>query len=534
MHATKALLTPLTLSLLIGCAPAVRGEEVPSDTVRFEIVHDTNPGESVFLLGDIDELGAGEVPGSIKLAPTWDGQSLRWSADVAIPQGRNFTYRYLRRDDSLGAWSDAANGVDISAPEGGATGDPIPARRKLTVFAMAASDPQDMMFYTPEGPVVRPFLPVPGRSDLVYAVLPDQANGWGIEATVLGAEIDTPLHTVLRRYGPLHNYDADPAGVPVSRVYTHVLATSTVPSTRTIDNVTGRGVQVYVPRGYAAETSRRYPVLYMHDGQNCFFGGGPYGSWHAEEVADDLIRAARMRECIIVAVDNSEQRFAEYVPEWGNYVVNNDDYNSFLVNELKPWVDNHYRTLIGPENTGIIGSSLGGIASLVLGLEYSDTFGLVGAMSPSLWAGSTAARVENGELPNHVRLYMDAGDIDDGGDAAVALRDALILQGRVLRDDLYFQIGFGHRHNEFAWNARLPDFLLHQFPITAEANALESLFHCEGDLDGDGETSQTDLGLLLTAYEQSGGGDVDGDGDTDQSDLGLLLAAFGCVDPTLP
>ncbi|MFG0251272.1 MAG: alpha/beta hydrolase-fold protein [Phycisphaerales bacterium JB038] len=531
MQLTKALLTPLTLCLVTGCAPAVRGEEAPSEVVHFEIVYETSLGTSVFLLGDIEELGAGAVPGSLKLAPTWDGQSLRWTADIDIPQGRTFTYRYLLRDDSLGAWSDPDNGVQIGEPEAGATRDPEPATRSLTVFALAAEDPRDIIFETPDGPVAQPFLPAPGRPDLVYAMLPEQPNGRGIEATLLGEAIDTPLHTVLRRYGPLYNYDPEPAALPVSRVYEHVLETDTVPATRTVDNVTGRGFQVYVPRGYEVETDRRYPVLYMHDGQNCFFEGGPFGSWRAEEVADRALNAAEVREFIIVAVDNSEYRVYEYVPEWSNYIVNNDDYNHFLVDELKPWVDSHYRTLTGPQDTGVIGSSLGGIASLVLGLDYSDTFGLVGAMSPSLWAGSTAARVETGELPASVRLYMDAGDTDDGGDAAVALRDALMLGGRVLGDDFWFQIGFGHQHNEVAWNARLPDFLRFQFPITEEENALEALIGCAGDLDGDGETGQSDLGLLLTAYEQGAGGDVDGDGDTDQSDLGLLLAAFGCVDP---
>ncbi len=522
------------LSLVFGCASCVRGEGVPSDIVHFQSAHQTSPGQSIFLLGDIDELGGGDITRSLKLAPSWDGRQVLWSTKVAIPQGSDFIYRFYLRSDGLADWSDPGNGEAVSDPAAGSTSEPQPALRSLAVFALVAEDPQEVIFHTADGPVARPFAPVPGRADLVYALLPDQPNGRGTRATLLGAEIETPLHTILRRFGPIYNYDPDPAGLPLSRVYEHALPTETVPATRTVDGVTGRGFQVYVPRGYAAETQRRYPVLYMHDGQNCFHQGGPFGSWHAEEVADDLIRRAQMREIIIVAVDNSQHRFAEYVPEWPDGVVSNDDYNAFLANELKPWIDANYRTRTEREQTGVIGSSLGGIASLVLGLEHGDTFGLVGAMSPSLWAGETFDRVAAGELPAGVKLYMDAGDTSDGGDAAVALRDELLRQDRALHGDLSFQIGYGHAHNEAAWHARLPDFLTFQFPVTAEDNALEAILACSGDIDGDGETGQSDLGLLLAAYEIDAGGDVDGDGDTDQSDLGILLADYGCANPTAP
>jgi predicted alpha/beta superfamily hydrolase len=527
---TRTLLCTLTLALALPAA----GESVPRETIPFQFTHDTHPGESVFVLGDVAELGAGDVTRAVKLVPQWDGQQTHWSAAVAIPQGREFTYQFVLRSDRLEDWSDPQNGTALTQPIDGATTPPDPAQRPLALFALAAEDPRVVTFETPAGPVDVPFQPVPGRDDLLYALLPDQPNGRGTTATLLGEPIDTPLHATLRRYGPIYNYDPDPAALPFGRIHEHALPTDAVPHTRTVDGVTGRGFQVYAPRGYDDQTDRRYPVLYMHDGQNCFEAGGPYGSWQAEQVAHDLIQRGVLREIIIVAVDNSSERFAEYVPEFGNSIVTNDDYNRFLVDELKPWIDANYRTLTGPADTGVIGSSLGGVASLVLGLEHGDTFGLVGAMSPSLWAGGTDARVANGELPDSVRLYLDAGDVNDGGAATAALRDSLLAQGRILHDDLFFQIGYGHGHNEAAWRARLPDFLAYQFPVTGETNELPLLLACPGDLDSDGVTGQSDLAILLSVYETGDAGDVDGDADTDQSDLGLLLANYACVNPALP
>ncbi|HEB60662.1 MAG TPA: hypothetical protein ENJ06_02455 [Phycisphaeraceae bacterium] len=247
----------------------------------------------------------------------------------------------------------------------------------------------------------------------------------------------------------------------------YVIETQHITATENINSKKGRGVQVYLPPGYYEHPQARYPVLYMHDGQNCFREGGPFGSWKAEQVADQLIADSQIEPIIIVAVDNSPDRFAEYVPRFSRDHIVNDNYNLFLTGELKPWVDSHFRTLPDPAHTAILGSSLGGIASLIAGLDYSDTYGIVGAMSPSLWTGTTMRRLLRGELPGSVRLYLDAGDSNDGAEAVFFLRDELLRRGRVLNNDLAFELGCQQRHNEAAWHARLPRFLRFAFPVRA-------------------------------------------------------------------
>jgi enterochelin esterase-like enzyme len=309
-----------------------------------------------------------------------------------------------------------------------------------------------------------------------------------------------------------------------------------VPDTATINGVTGRGVRIYLPRGYALHPQRRYPVLYMHDGQNVFAPGGPFGCWFAENAVNLLVHQGRLRELIIVAVDNSPHRPAEYVPELADDVVSNADYNSFLINELKPYVDANYRTLVDAQHTGVMGSSFGGIASLVLGLEHGDVFGRVAAMSPSFWVGATGSKVAAGRILSDVRLYFDSGDSNDGQELTLQTRDAVLKTGRVLRDDFYYTVGFNQQHNEAAWSARLPEALQFLFPIAEEPNALEVLLPPNGDLNGDGTVDQADLGILLADFGCESGrpgsacaGDVDGDGATGQADLGALLGQFGAT-----
>ncbi len=98
-----------------------------------------------------------------------------------------------------------------------------------------------------------------------------------------------------------------------------------------------RDIRVYLPRGYDEHADRSYAVLYMHDGQNIFYPGGPFGSWNAEITADEEIGRGRVRETIIVGIDNTPDRLQEYIPPedggWG------DRYLGFVTDELKPFVD---------------------------------------------------------------------------------------------------------------------------------------------------------------------------------------------------
>ncbi len=522
-----------SLVALAGGALPANADGVPRQTVHFELDYLTTFGDSVFVLGDIPELGLNNITKAIKLVPgTPTGSSLIWRVDVAIPEGTNFNYRFVRRADAVTQLSNPANGVYLTDPTPASTNAPVPATRDLFVFVPTAENLTQVSFSTSAGPVFRPLVPLPGRADLRVAKLADQPNGKGMDILVGISRITTPLHTIVVKNGSAYNYEP-PASVSPSSIQTFVIPTTTVPNTRTINGVSGRGVRIYLPRGYTENTTRRYPVLYMHDGQNVFLPGGPFGVWRAEQQADAFIRLAQVREMLIVAVDNSSQRSAEYVPELGNTTVTNNAYNAFLVNELKPYVDANYRTRPDRVNTAIMGSSFGGIASLVAGMNHSATYGQVGAMSTSFWVGNTLNRVLAGQLPLSTRLYLDSGDSGSSNDGAantIVARDGLLAGGRVLNQSLFFQIGYGQQHNETAWSLRLPQAYQALLPIIDEPNLAEALIPQAGDLDGDRCINEVDLGILLASWGTSPAGDLDFDGDADEADLGILLANWqaGC------
>ncbi|GMU51916.1 MAG: hypothetical protein AMXMBFR33_10620 [Candidatus Xenobia bacterium] len=228
-----------------------------------------------------------------------------------------------------------------------------------------------------------------------------------------------------------------------------------------------RPYRVFLPRGYDQHADRRYPVLYLHDGQNVF-EVGPFGSWHATRAVEETARRAEARELIVVGVDNTPNRLRDYIsPDDGGRA---DLYASFLIQELMPLINEKYRTLPGPANTGTLGSSAGGVAALYLAWEHPEVFGKVGAMSGSWWLRNFPARVAQ-DKRRDLRIYLDSGDsggtFRDGVSLTLALRDSLI--GRYsLGRDLQHLIGHRHRHNEAAWGARMAGALKFLFPLTEE------------------------------------------------------------------
>jgi predicted alpha/beta superfamily hydrolase len=530
---------------LVATAGIVRGalaggSEVPRQVVHFEIDYVTTFGDSVFVLGDIPELGNNQMRRAIKLVPgTFDPgppAGLIWSVDIAIPYGTSYTWRFVVRDDSVAALSSGSNGSDITSPVAGNTPTPSPPTTDLVFYKSNAGAITEVTFNTPGGPVVVPFEPVPLNPDLLVAVMPAQPFGPGLDATINGNAVGTPLHTILRRGAQVYNYIADPAVSNVDGTReVFAVPTSNIVATRTVDSVTGRGCEVWLPRGYGEHSDRYYPVLYMHDGQNVFVPGGPFGTWAGEITAADQIKRGLVRELIIVAIDNSVNRLPEYNPHWSGSV--NAQYNAFLVNELKPHIDANYRTLTGPADTGICGSSFGGIASLSAGLAFPGVFGKIGAMSTSFGYTTLDDDLAVGALPDATVLYLDSGDSgssQDGAAATIAARDATLAAGHVLEQNFYYQIGYGQQHNEAAWSQRFDETLRALFPITDEANTIDLPLPIAGDTNGDGCVNISDLGTLLAAFGTCSGdagyepaADIDDSGCVNISDLGVLLANFG-------
>jgi isoamylase len=224
-----------------------------------------------------------------------------------------------------------------------------------------------------------------------------------------------------------------------------------------------RDIKIYLPPSYS-EGSERYPVLYMHDGQNLFDQATAYGDeWGVDETMEAL--AGEGFEAIVVGIPNmGPDRLDEYSPfvdaEHGG--GRGEDYLAFIVGTLKPYLDESFRTLPGRDYTGTLGSSLGGVISLYAFFRYPDTFGFAGAMSPSLWFAERAIFpvIEGADFfPG--RLYLDIGTAE--GEAAVndarRLRDLLHEKGYGPEGLFRYVEEEGASHTEEAWSARLADAL---------------------------------------------------------------------------
>jgi len=235
-----------------------------------------------------------------------------------------------------------------------------------------------------------------------------------------------------------------------------------------------RNVIVYLPPQYAANRTTRFPVLYMHDGQNLFDRATSFNDveWGVDEAAEGLIAAGEVAPLIIVGVYNTgEHRMHEYTPTrdpaaGAGGMANL--YGRMLVEGLKPFIDRLYRTRPAAEHTGIAGSSLGGLVSLHLALRYPHVFSRVGVLSPAVWWDGLAIvrEVQALEARLPLRIWVDAGTAEAPRviDDARTLRDALLAKGWVLDEDLAYVEAEGAGHDERAWGARIPDVLRFLFP----------------------------------------------------------------------
>lgn len=239
-------------------------------------------------------------------------------------------------------------------------------------------------------------------------------------------------------------------------------------------HVRPRDVLVWLPPGYDADTTRRYPVLYFHDGNNVLDAATSFKGleWGADETADRLVRAGTLRPFILVAVANTPDRMGEYTPvaDPRHGGGGADAYERFLADELQPFVDRAYRTRTGPGDNGLVGSSLGALVSLDLAMKRPDRFGLVGCLSPAAWwaGGELTARVAREGKVDGLRVWLDIGTAEGtakAGEAewlrdARALRDALAGRGCRPGAGLHYEEVAGAVHDEGAWAARLDRVLL--------------------------------------------------------------------------
>lgn len=238
-----------------------------------------------------------------------------------------------------------------------------------------------------------------------------------------------------------------------------------------------RTVHVYLPPGYNESSADRYPVLYMHDGQNLFDPAAAFGGvvWAVDETAHRLTLSGEISPMIIVGIYNGGgARIDDYTPvpaERGRMRGHGgkaDAYGKMIIEELKPFIDREYRTHPEREFTGLGGSSLGGLVSLYLGLRRPDVFSRIAALSPSVWWANNQIIREVARTAERLplRIWLDIGKKEGPRikHQVRALKEMLLANGwRSGEDFAYFEIP-NARHEESAWGARFGEVLKFLYP----------------------------------------------------------------------
>lgn len=237
-----------------------------------------------------------------------------------------------------------------------------------------------------------------------------------------------------------------------------------------------RNVIVYLPPDYDDQPERTFPVLYLHDGQNLFDGRTSFvkgRTWQVREHADAAIEAGEVEPLVIVGIYNTgDRRLAEYTHEysWQMGGGEAEAYGLLIANELMPWIAHHYRVRRDRENTGMGGSSLGGLVTLYLGLRHPAIFGKLAAMSPSVWWNHKSIlgyiNEHAPQLWKRPRMWLDIGDRE----GQRTLRDVEHLARRLKAngwrpgETLHFEKVHGGTHDEASWATRVRPMLRFLFP----------------------------------------------------------------------
>jgi predicted alpha/beta superfamily hydrolase len=207
--------------------------------------------------------------------------------------------------------------------------------------------------------------------------------------------------------------------------------------------------RVFVPPGYRENTLKRYPVLYMQDGQNVFFAEEAFAGhhWRIAETLSILDSMNAIDKVLVVGIYPKE-RVTEYTAP--GYA----EYGRYLVGTLKPHIDAAYRTLLGPKNNAVMGSSLGGVVSFYLAWQWPQVFGKAACLSSSFgWRDDLLERVRH-EPVRPIQVYIDSGWPHDNYEVTRVMRDLLVQRGLEQGVDLEYLTFPGATHNERAWAMR--------------------------------------------------------------------------------
>ena len=469
--------------------------------------------ERIMLLGDLPELGGGDIfqavhaPGTLERTP--NGDAAAWRITVSLPVNRNYSYRFY-----------AVAGEDKCIP-----GAEVPASPLFNAATSSVSLGQKTVFFHSDGadPIIHwrqgtesfqelamdeNQAQVAGRpGEKRWVARFGEANrevefflttGKGSKQELAPGNYRTHLNRMLVQDENLFTYIPAPQVSPTRRDFDK----NDPPALWSSDLGEFRTYRVWLPRGYDDHPDRHYPVIYAHDGQwwfgdNPSSGDKPNGTnaWNqidpkARTMSREVAQG-RMREAIFVLVDNIfESRTQDMLPPYvndcgfqGPVVTGEGDlYRAFIVSELMPFVDSHYRTVSGPENTGTVGLSFGGVAAFYHGWDFVDRkdrpldFGRIGSFSGSFWTCGLRPKINEDPRRSDIRVYFDSG---------VQAKDNFLSNNRHYRDrfarsdppyevenDIRYKWYCGGQHVGPHWKKRLPKMMDFLFPGTEAADEL--------------------------------------------------------------
>lgn len=227
-----------------------------------------------------------------------------------------------------------------------------------------------------------------------------------------------------------------------------------------------RTIRVLLPPGYSTTTSRRFPVLYVHDAQNLFVDSASYSgqAWHLDGIVDELIGSGQIEPIILVAIDHAGSgRLAEFAHQdrvhAGKRIhARGSRYEQFLAAELKPHIDHFFMTRPEAPANALLGSSMGGLVSLNIALRRRRQFGAVAALSPSCWWDPAALKHDLRQYSkslSQLKLWIDIGG-NEGCYGDEVEETAAYIAGLSSHDEEMFRyyLDPGADHSEAAWRRR--------------------------------------------------------------------------------
>lgn len=215
-----------------------------------------------------------------------------------------------------------------------------------------------------------------------------------------------------------------------------------------------RQIRIYLPKNYWNSTEK-YSVLYMHDGQNLFEDSTSYaGEWGIDESLDELSISADL-DLIVVGIDNGREKRMNEMSPWENEEfgkAEGEEYMEFIVNHIKPFIDSTYRTFSNRENTAIMGSSMGGLISHYAIYKYPEIFSKAGIFSSSYWyADEVYDYTRNNSIPDDARLFLVVGKKEGKMVNDSQKMFNLILETGHPKKNLTLEIDPDGEHNEASW-----------------------------------------------------------------------------------